>query len=100
MKRYFIADTHFTEDNIRRYENRPYQNVVEMDNRMISCWNKIINEDDMIYILGDFGADEHELCILNQLKGVKYLVKGNHDVKSNEYYRNVGFQEVYDCPII
>lgn len=47
---------------------------------MISCWNKIINEDDIIYILGDFGADEHELSILSQLKGVKYLVKGNHDV--------------------
>jgi calcineurin-like phosphoesterase family protein len=35
-----------------------------------------------------------------QMNGKKYLVKGNHDTESNEYYRKVGFIEVYDKPII
>lgn len=30
----------------------------------------------------------------------EYLVKGNHDTKSNSEYRKFGFEEVYDHPII
>lgn len=49
---------------------------------------------------GILGADGQEKIILNQLKGKKFLIKGNHDVKSNQYYRDAGFEEVYDHPII
>lgn len=34
------------------------------------------------------------------MNGRKYLVKGNHDTKSNEYYRSAGFKEVYDMPVL
>lgn len=97
---YFIADTHFSEDNIISYENRPFKNSTEMNEEIISRWNDVVKEEDLVYILGDFGADGHEASILNQLNGNKYLVKGNHDVQSNEYYRSVGFVEVYEYPII
>ena len=97
---YFIADTHFSEDNIISYENRPFENSTEMNEEIISRWNDVVKEEDSVYILGDFGADGHEASILNQLNGNKYLVKGNHDVQSNEYYRSVGFVEVYEYPII
>lgn len=100
MKKYFIADTHFSEDAIRRYEKRPFRDTIEMDDVMILNWNKTINNDDLVYMLGDFGAGNQESSILEKLNGMKYLIKGNHDVKSNEYYRIAGFQEVYDHPII
>lgn len=51
---YFIADTHFGDDNIRRYENRPYDNVIEMDNSLIENWNKTVSDCDETYILGNF----------------------------------------------
>ena len=97
---YFIADTHFSGENIIRYENRPFQNIHEMDNEIIHKWNGVVKNDDIVYILGDFGADKNEHTILNQLNGKKYLIKGNHDSNSNEYYRCAGFYEVYDYHII
>lgn len=99
-KIYFIADPHFGDDRIRRYENRPFQTVEEMDRTMISNWNAVVEESDLVYVLGDFGADGREAEILSRLKGRKYLVKGNHDTRSNQAYRTAGFEEVYDHPII
>lgn len=100
MKTYFIADTHFGDDNIRRYENRPFECVAEMDKMLIAKWNETVTENDEVYVLGDFGADGNEKEILSKLNGIKYLVKGNHDDKSNDYYREAGFKEVYDLPVI
>jgi len=110
---YFIADTHFSDDAIRRYENRPYGDVRKMNESMIENWNSVVADEDEVYVLGDFGAlsDSKEECdglgtkeisrnILAALKGTKYLVKGNHDTESNEYYRQAGFAEVYDKPVI
>lgn len=97
---YFIADTHFSDENIIQYENRPFQNITQMNNEIIYRWNCVIKNNDIVYILGDFGAEKNEYSILSQLNGNKYLVKGNHDKYSNEYYRHTGFIEVYDMPII
>lgn len=97
---FFIADTHFSEENIMRYENRPFTTVENMNEELIYNWNRLVGKGDEVYVLGDFGAYGQEKQILNCLNGVKYLVKGNHDTQTNEYYRKAGFQEVYDCPII
>ncbi len=99
-KTFFIADTHFSDDNIRRYENRPFHNTESMDAEMIERWNTEVAKDDFVYVLGDFGAEGREKTVLTQLNGVKYLVKGNHDTKGNSEYRQFGFEEVYDHPII
>ena len=99
-KIYFLADTHFGEERIMRYENRPFENVRKMDEEMISRWNSVVDNSDTVYLLGDFGAEGYEKDILSKLNGKKILVKGNHDTKSNEEYRSFGFSEVYDCPII
>ena len=97
---YFIADTHFSEENIMRYENRPFADVTEMDQKLLSRWNSIVKKDDEVYVLGDFGAEGKEKFILNRLNGKKFLIKGNHDVRSNQYYRDAGFEEIYDHPVI
>ena len=97
---YFIADTHFSEENIRLYENRPFESVAEMNDVLVQHWNARVNSNDEVYVLGDFGADGQEALILEQLNGRKFLVKGNHDVRANQYYRDCGFEEVYDCPIL
>ncbi len=97
---YFIADTHFSEKAIMQYENRPFESIEEMDKEMVSRWNHIVKKEDSVYLLGDLGADGKEASVLSQLNGDKYLVKGNHDTKSNQYYRDAGFCEVYDFPII
>ena len=97
---YFIADTHFGDDALRRYENRPFETTEEMDAAMIAGWNKTVDAQDTIYHLGDFGAAGREAEIVRQLSGRILLVKGNHDKQSNEYYRQAGFAEVYDLPVL
>lgn len=99
-KIFLIADTHFGDDNIRRYENRPFQTAESMDQQMIARWNEAVEREDRIYVLGDFGASGWERRLLEQLNGIKFLVKGNHDLQSNSYYREAGFAEVYDKPVI
>lgn len=100
MSVFFIADTHFGDAAIFRYENRPFASVDEMDAQMIARWNAAVQPDDTVYHLGDFGADGREKEILSRLNGTKYLIKGNHDTRSNSAYRDCGFAEVYDHPII
>lgn len=97
---FFIADTHFSEEKIMLYENRPFRNVTEMDEELVRRWNRVVKEGDEVYVLGDLGAAGREEFMLKQLKGRKFLVKGNHDVEPNQYYRDSGFAEVYDYPII
>lgn len=80
---YYISDTHFGHKNIIKYENRPFLTVEEMNEKIISNWNKKVNDDDEIYILGDFSfyspTDKRNVEILHQLKGHKHLIVGNHD---------------------
>lgn len=92
---YFIADTHFGDERIRRYENRPFDNVQIMDRELIRCWNETVSPEDTVYVLGDWGNLSPTL-----LQGTKYLVKGNHDTLTNQAYRDMGFAEVYDMPVI
>lgn len=97
---FFVADTHFDDDNIRRYENRPYASVEAMNEAMVARWNAVVTAEDTVYVIGDFGAAGREAEVLSSLNGTKILVKGNHDTNSNEYYRQAGFAEVYDLPVL
>ena len=95
-----IADTHFGSDRLRRYENRPFDTAEEMDRELIRRWNETVDEGDLVYHLGDFGAEGHEADVLAQLNGKVVLIKGNHETESNQYYRGAGFAEVYDMPVL
>ena len=97
---FFIADTHFGDDAIRRYENRPFETVGSMDDALTDNWNRAVGASDEVYVLGDFGAIGREKEVLSRLNGRKFLVKGNHDTQTNAYYREAGFEEVYDRPIL
>lgn len=97
---YFIADTHFDEEAIRLYENRPFVSATAMNETMIARWNAVVTGEDTVWVLGDFGAAGREAEVLSLLNGTKLLVKGNHDTQSSEYYRQAGFSEVYDLPVL
>ena len=45
-KIFFIADTHFGEERIRKYENRPFENIAEMDRKLICRWNDKVSPED------------------------------------------------------
>lgn len=99
---FFIADTHFGHENIIKYENRPFLSVKEMDQYMIERWNEVVGVDDEVFHIGDFSFYSNPVneSILKKLKGKKYLVIGNHDKESVAQYYSIGFQGVYDFPIL
>lgn len=89
-------------ENIIQYCDRPFQNSEEMDKFMIREWNNAVKKQDKVYHLGDFGWKNKKYIkeIVPQLNGMIYLIKGNHDTFSNQFYRDCGIKEVYDKPII
>jgi calcineurin-like phosphoesterase family protein len=51
MKKWFIADTHFSHTNIIRYAKRPFVTVEEMDHCLITNWNDCVSAEDQVYFL-------------------------------------------------
>jgi len=78
---YFLSDSHYSHANIIKYcpDTRPFKNVEEMNHHMISEWNSVVNDDDTVYFLGDFMFGKGSGWIFYQLKGLKHLIRGNHD---------------------
>ncbi len=99
---YLIADTHFGDEAILRYENRPFQSVKEMDETLIRNWNSTVSPKDAVFVLGDFSAYDLKktAAICQQLNGHKYLIMGNHDTASEHDYLACGFETVSRYPII
>ncbi len=78
----YISDLHFSHDLLNReMDCRGFSGAEEMNEHMIRQWNSRVTEKDEVYILGDFcfkkGQEANE--ILHRLRGIKYLIQGNHD---------------------
>ncbi len=67
MKTYFIADTHFGDGQIIKYENRPFNSAEAMNEELINNWNNAVGEGDEVYVVGDFGTEEATAALLNRL---------------------------------
>ena len=77
---FYLADMHFGHKNIITYDNRPYSTTQEMDRALIANWNDVVTDNDTVYVLGDmFWITEDAEKIIQQLKGKKVLIVGNHD---------------------
>lgn len=77
---YYIADMHLGHQNVIAFDNRPFQNVDEMDRELIRRWNQRVNENDHVYIVGDFcfRSKNTSAWYLHQLKGRKHLIQGKN----------------------
>ena len=102
MKRYVTSDLHFYHKNILEYCQRPFDSVEQMNEVLIKNWNSVVNEDDIVYVLGDFCFGNKEMLknIIGQLKGRKILCLGNHDGLTKSAYYEAGFETVTKSPII
>lgn len=86
LMKYVISDLHFNHANVIAMDHRPFSDVNEMNATLIENWNKVVLPKDEVYILGDlsFGSAEEVTSIIKQLKGRKYLIRGNHDYFLND----------------
>ena len=99
---WFTADTHFHHTNIIRYCNRPFDNVDDMDETLITNWNENIEPDDEVFHLGDFAfvsftpdkAVEQLNDLIGVLNGKITLIAGSHDPKM-AVLRQAGFEGIH-----
>ena len=78
---FFTADLHLGHANIIKHCDRPFTTVEEMDEHLISAWNKSVRPNDSVYIIGDliFRSAASPDSYLSKLRGKKHLILGNHD---------------------
>lgn len=81
---YFTSDTHFSTQRTLNLSKRPFNSIDEMDDTIISNWNRVVKNDDIVYHLGDFGNPD----IINILNGQTiYLLPGNYD--SDDFIKKI-----------
>ena len=95
---YFTADMHLGHHNIITLQDRPFEDVDEMDKTLIELWNARVSKDDHIYIVGDliFRSDKDAIWHLDKLRGHKHLIIGNHDEKLLKNERATAYFESID----
>lgn len=85
----YISDLHLFHNNVTKsgkdFDNRPYQNIEEMNADILKRWNDSVSNSDHVYICGDliwkFNNENRDeaMRILNAMNGNLHLVLGNHD---------------------
>lgn len=101
MNVYFTSDTHYHHTNIIKYCERPFADIPSMHEGLVSAWNSAVADDDIVFHLGDYALPKHsQLDELRDmtlaLKGLKFLIRGNHDKLSNDFLLSAGFKSIHD----
>lgn len=74
----YYSDPHFGHRNMAI--RRGFKDEYEMNERIVSEWNKVVSKRDVTYILGDITMEKaSEYYWLDQLNGIKKVILGNHD---------------------
>ena len=95
MEIYFSSDLHLGHRSVIGFQNRPFENVEEMDNGIIHNFNSVVHRDDILYILGDLSyriPESQANELIKRINGRKILIRGNHD----GHYDKSLFEEIYD----
>ncbi len=103
MATYVFSDPHFDSEKIIVNGQRPFANVYEMNQAIITNYNMIVKKQDICYWLGDIMYDaskEKVYKVLSRMRGRKYLIMGNHDRNHSEtWWLSCGFDKVFSHPI-
>ena len=82
---YITSDLHFWHKGVLGFcpDTRPYKDVEEMNQELITHWNSKVKGGDVVFSLGDFcfKAKQATQDIIDQLNGDIVWIKGNHCYK-------------------
>lgn len=103
---WFVSDEHMSHQNIIKYCNRPFKNVNEMDQCIIDNHNSVVNDNDIVFHLGDYTMiPKHEQVMktfVNKLKGTNIFIMGSHDrwLKNNKNINQIVDITIENQPIV
>lgn len=88
---YFTSDIHLGHRGVLDFDNRPWDNLEDMNEGLIKRWNDKVGKGDRVYILGDLCwlSGEKAKALVGRLNGNLYLIRGNHDRISKAGYREL-----------
>ena len=94
-KIFMTSDSHYNHFNIIGSCNRPFKDENEMNEALISNWNSVVDNDSIVFHLGDFawGGYNKWKEVRDRLNGYIILIKGNHDDKN---LTSTGEKEFFD----
>lgn len=67
---------------------------------LINNWNSVVGKEDIVWFLGDLTMNRAAAEKARQLRGRKRIILGNHDKFPKQVYLTLGFEKVYDRPIL
>ena len=93
MTYFFTGDEHYQHNNIIEYCGRPFPNINENDEKIISNNNEIVKKDDVVIHAGDFTLANAEIAnkIISRLNGIHIFLRGSHD-----RWMNKNFPDIYE----
>ena len=80
-KVFFTSDLHAYHTNIIESCRRPFKDAEEMNEVLIENWNAVVDDDSVVFCLGDFawGGYTKWKNFCDKLNGKIVLIVGNHD---------------------
>lgn len=98
--KFITADYHLGHHGIIESCDRPFTQIRHMDSAIIRNHNKVVGDNDDVYILGDFSmyTKTHRGALaeyVRKLKGRLHLIMGNHDVRDPWFWTELGFWSVH-----
>lgn len=78
---FFVADEHYGHGNIIKFCDRPFDNIMDHDETMISNHNEVIGPNDTVIHGGDtsWRSVDRTIEIIKRLDGKHIMLKGSHD---------------------
>lgn len=104
MANKYLSDLHLGHAHILKMSKRGerFADIDEMNRYIIRVWNEHVDDSDDVWIPGDLSYRSGTAVgtYLEQMKGHKHLVIGNHDIKwmkniqLSKYFESVSYMEV------
>lgn len=103
---FFTSDTWFGRVNILELRNRSeFKTITEMDNKIITNWNKLVKPNDIVYVCTNFTTDPHSLAkAARSLNGHIMIINGGENQallemieQNKEEYPNIEilYEQIY-----
>lgn len=88
-KIFYTADLHLGDLRVFNKCSRPFHNLKDMEEKIISNWNAKVGDEDTVYLLGDIAEDSYlkTIDVIRNLNGKKHLIIGNHDLKMLDKFK-------------
>jgi len=95
-KKWIISDLHFGHKNILKFSGplRGGTTSEEHDDWLIHQINSVVKKGDLLYICGDIAMTDEALEKMKRVRGMKILIRGNHDIYAAQKYLEY-FQQIH-----